>query len=104
MSGVHDASKKTHVESVVLQRYIEDPFLLDGRKFDYRCYLLMVTTDADGPGDGKRLHAFFHNGYVRSAGQKYHSGVSEDNWGAHITNFSVQKQVRSPKAVELWSR
>ena len=119
----------------MIQRYIEDPFLLEGRKFDYRCYLLITISNgtpfvrafSDGKGSGagadsarspllkefvgqdvgiqaprvakQKLRAFLHNGYVRSAGRAYNAAVSDENWAAHITNFSVQREARALPAL-----
>lgn len=132
-----------YVDTLVIQRYIEDPFLLEGRKFDYRCYLLVTVSNSteatsfvrafsDGKGSGagadsarspllsdcegqgvgaeearhgrvatskKQLLAFIHNGYVRSAGREYNAEVSDRSWAAHITNFSVQREVRASLAL-----
>lgn len=92
---MHNDGEAAHIESLVVQRYLENPFLLDGRKFDYRCYLLITTSfNSQKKNAGcKMISGFLHNGYVRSAGLPYNTTVSDTSWGAHITNFSVQKQV-----------
>lgn len=46
-------------QSIVMQRYISDPLLFDGHKFDFRVYLLIASTNP--------LIAFYHDGFLRLA-------------------------------------
>ncbi|GLI69399.1 hypothetical protein VaNZ11_014003 [Volvox africanus] len=69
--------------SLILQKYIELPMLLGGRKFDIRAYVLV------GP-DGS---VWFHKeAYVRTSSTLYdNSDLS--NRSSHLTNDAVQKHL-----------
>ena len=41
----------------LVQRYIANPLLVHGRKFDLRCFCLVARTDP--------LLCFYHDGYIR---------------------------------------
>ena len=73
----------------IVQEYINNPLLYQGRKFDIRVYVL-ITDDYD-----IYINSY---GYIRTSSEKYTykigNGVS-DNWEkdkfVHITNIAVQK-------------
>ena len=68
------------------QEYI-DPYLVDGRKFDFRVYFLIASADP--------VTVFFNYGNLRLALQKYGS----KSRAAHLTNYhqqlSIIKQIDS---------
>ncbi|KAF5302280.1 hypothetical protein FQA39_LY10319 [Lamprigera yunnana] len=72
-------------ESYVISRYINNPLLIGGKKFDLRLYV--VTTSF------RPLKAYqFRHGFCRFCTVKYDSSVAElDNMFVHLTNVSVQK-------------
>ncbi|MES1915142.1 MAG: hypothetical protein MHM6MM_007131 [Cercozoa sp. M6MM] len=109
----------TH-RTVIVQKYLGKPFLLDGRKFDIRVYLNIIhppqdETESHSPenrqerpahnhftwlppmqGEGPTLLGRFAPGYVRVSASKYkppkHSTtVATSSRGTHITNFHVQR-------------
>ena len=51
----------------VIQKYLENPLLLEGRKFDYRCYCFIACA--------KPLLVYFHPGYLRLSMNKYNMGI-----------------------------
>jgi hypothetical protein len=55
----------------VIQKYLENPLLLEGKKFDYRCYCLIACA--------KPLLVFFHPGYLRLSMNKYNMGTAHIN-------------------------
>jgi hypothetical protein len=54
----------------VIQKYIDRPLLLTGKKFDIRCYLLIACVNP--------LFVVFHHGYLRLSMQEY--SVSKKNY------------------------
>lgn len=71
------------VEPYVIQRYIDRPLLLGGKKFDLRLYLLCTSMSP--------LKLFvYRSGFARLSHQPY---TTDDvkNRGVHCTNVAVQK-------------
>lgn len=70
------------VEGWVVQKYIQNPLLLQGRKFDMRMYCLIARTQP---------HLWlFHPGYCKVALDSYDE-VDVTNTYAHLTNACVQR-------------
>ena len=71
--------------SYVVQKYIQDPALLHGHKFDFRIYVL-ITSVID-------LTIFlYEDGLVRLASQPYNQGQDIGDSYAHLTNYSLNKK------------
>lgn len=72
-------------ESYVISRYIDNPLLIGGKKFDLRLYILVTSY--------RPLKAYlFQHGFCRFCTVKYDTSVAElDNMYVHLTNVSVQK-------------
>ncbi|CAH3895086.1 polyglutamylase complex subunit TTLL1-like [Pieris brassicae] len=72
-------------ESYVISRYIDNPLLIGGKKFDLRLYVLVTSF--------RHLKAYlFQLGFCRFCTVKYDTSVTElDNMYVHLTNVSVQK-------------
>ncbi|NXY49677.1 TTL10 polyglycylase, partial [Ceuthmochares aereus] len=66
----------------IVQRYIEKPLLLEGKKFDVRSYLLIACTAP--------YVLFFAQGYVRLTCVNY--DVASDDLTVHLTNQSMQRK------------
>nr|XP_055237885.1 inactive polyglycylase TTLL10 isoform X1 [Gorilla gorilla gorilla] len=66
----------------VVQRYIQNPLLLDGRKFDVRSYLLIACTTP--------YMIFFGHGYARLTLSLYDPRSSD--LSGHLTNQFMQKK------------
>ncbi|XP_014639205.1 PREDICTED: inactive polyglycylase TTLL10 [Ceratotherium simum simum] len=73
----------------IVQRYIQNPLLLDGKKFDVRSYLLIACT--------MPYMVFFGHGYARLTLSLYDPCSSD--LGGHLTNQFLQK--KSPLYVLL---
>ncbi|XP_065711342.1 inactive polyglycylase TTLL10 isoform X3 [Patagioenas fasciata] len=66
----------------IVQRYIQQPLLLEGKKFDVRSYLLIACTAP--------YVLFFAQGYVRLTCVDY--DAASDDLTVHLTNQYMQKQ------------
>eukprot|EP01138_Halocafeteria_seosinensis_P005460 gb/GECG01005582.1/.p1 GENE.gb/GECG01005582.1/~~gb/GECG01005582.1/.p1 ORF type:complete len:1126 (+),score=144.66 gb/GECG01005582.1/:1-3378(+) len=86
ISLVRDVNTVNQNESSVAQKYVSKPFLIEGKKFDLRLYVL-VTSVAP-------LRAFlFQDGLVRLCSRKYvppkRSNLKKTK--VHLTNYAINK-------------
>nr|XP_037841163.1 inactive polyglycylase TTLL10 isoform X5 [Chlorocebus sabaeus]XP_037841164.1 inactive polyglycylase TTLL10 isoform X5 [Chlorocebus sabaeus]XP_037841166.1 inactive polyglycylase TTLL10 isoform X5 [Chlorocebus sabaeus] len=86
---IHHKSPFRGPQARVVQRYIQNPLLLDGRKFDVRSYLLIACTTP--------YMIFFSHGYARLTLSLYDPHSSD--LSGHLTNQFMQK--KSPLYVLL---
>lgn len=70
-------------KTYIIQKYIENPFLVHKRKFDIRCFALV--TGFNGVIQGY----FFTEGYLRTTSKPF--SLSVTNRLIHLTNDAVQK-------------
>ena len=71
-------------ETYVVSRYIDNPLLIGGRKFDLRIYVLVTSF--------RPLRMYLGDGFARFCTVKYDTDISEiDNPFIHLTNVSLQK-------------
>lgn len=68
--------------SLIAQRYIASPLLLNGHKFDIRAY--MYIADIGPP------LVFYHDGYLRVNIEPYDTDDLDNKW-SHISNIGLQK-------------
>lgn len=75
----------TAVASYIICRYIDNPLLVGGKKFDLRLYCLVTSF--------KPLKAYMYTqGFARFASVRYNNDLSDvDNLYMHLTNVSIQK-------------
>ncbi|KAG9335527.1 hypothetical protein JZ751_004554, partial [Albula glossodonta] len=74
---------EAQVESYVVQRYIENPYLISGRKFDLRVYVLVTSYQP--------LKAWlYRDGFARFSGTRFSLSSIDDQY-AHLTNVAVQR-------------
>ncbi|TPP63971.1 Protein polyglycylase TTLL10 [Fasciola gigantica] len=79
----------TGIPARIIQRYIHNPLLLDGRKFDIRCYMLVANS--------MPYLVLYHPGYVRLSMYPY--STQDPSLLTHLTNQYIQK--RDPKYNEV---
>ncbi|XP_056671402.1 tubulin polyglutamylase TTLL7 isoform X2 [Monodelphis domestica] len=86
ISLVRNAEKLSAQDHLIVQEYIDKPFLMEGYKFDLRIYILITSCDP--------LKIFlYHDGLVRMGTEKY-SPPNDTNLSQlfmHLTNYSVNK-------------
>jgi len=89
---VTDIADVRYGQDCVLQKYIGNPCLLDGYKFDLRLYVLVTSFSP--------LEAFLYgNGFARLSSRQYTTSASAANdLSIHLTNSSVQKHIKSGAA------
>ena len=85
--NIKDISMK---KTLIVQEYMQEPYLIDNLKFDLRLYVLILSCDP--------LRLFlYQDGIVRFATDEYqpYSQDSEkkslNNFCMHLTNYSVNK-------------
>ena len=71
-------------ESCIISKYINNPYLLNGLKFDLRIYVLVTSFQP------LRLYVY-KEGLARFASEKYVNDLT-DNKFIHLTNYSVNKK------------
>ena len=71
------------LREIVVQKYIENPLLIDGRKFDLRVYMIVVCM--------KPYLVLYQSGYVRMSLNPYSTENFAKDKITHLTNNSVQK-------------
>lgn len=76
-----------HRRTFILQKYIDRPLLIKGRKFDIRVFGTMTSIN------GYLKGYFYEDGYIRTSSTKYTS-KSNDVF-IHLTNDAVQKHAEN---------
>ena len=79
------ASSKLSESSYVISRYIEDPLLIGGKKFDLRLYVLVTSY--------RPLRVYmYQSGFARFCNVKYSDNLEDlNNPFMHLTNVAIQK-------------
>lgn len=92
--GIFITNEIEHVSNLeepsVVQEYLNQPYLIDGLKFDMRVYVLVMSSEP--------LKIFMHKeGLVRFATQKYKplnldsNKETLNNMFMHLTNYALNK-------------
>lgn len=74
--------------SYIVQKYIENPLLINKRKFDIRCYSLVTSIN------GNICGYWYKDGYIRTACKEF-SLKNVANKYIHLTNDAIQKNSNS---------
>lgn len=81
--GKDRKSGEDEIETYIVQRYIERPLLIGGKKFDMRIYVLVTSYVP--------LRAWvYREGFARFSGTRYSIDHIEDTF-VHLTNTAIQK-------------
>ena len=85
ISLVNDLSQITYGEPIVVQRYIKNPLLINGYKFDMRIYVVVTSVNP--------LEAFlYRDGFGRFSTIPFSlDPTDKNNKYIHLTNVSIQK-------------
>ena len=86
---ISELSQVVYLEPMVVQKYIPDPLLIRGFKFDMRIYVLVTSFNP--------LEAFLYNeGFARMSTQIYNldSDNLQNNY-IHLTNVAINKEKKS---------
>ena len=82
---IDDLSEVPLSEPLVISKYIDNPLLINGLKFDLRLYVLVTSFDP--------LKIYIYNeGLVRFASETYNIETIKSNIYAHLTNYSINKK------------
>ena len=86
ISIIKEISQVSYSQPIVIQRYVSNPMLFMGYKFDLRIYVLVTSFNP--------LEAFIHKeGLARFGSRKYSNNPeSLGDTRVHLTNTSLQKE------------
>jgi tubulin polyglutamylase TTLL4 len=80
-------------KKALLQRYLARPYLIDGRKFDLRIYVLVSGVDP--------MRVYVHSeGLTRISTNKYSLNNTQDRF-AHLTNYTINKKAPNYQAASV---
>ena len=96
---VNNLNDVSYSQNMVVQRYIKNPLLVNGFKFDLRLYVCVLSF-------APTMEAFIHSkGFARYSSQKYASDAeSLENTMIHLTNSSIQNKVMQADNAESGSK
>lgn len=78
------------VDSFLVQKYLTNPYLIEGYKFDMRIYVLVTSVNP--------LEAFLYkDGFARVSNMKFSIG-NIDNKLVHLTNAAIQNKIAAAGA------
>ncbi|OMJ75087.1 hypothetical protein SteCoe_25864 [Stentor coeruleus] len=77
-------NKHQENRTYIIQKYIQNPLLINKRKFDIRCYALITSFANQLQG------YFFKDGYLRTSCKEFNIKNTNDKF-IHLTNDAIQK-------------
>ena len=72
-------------DTAIISRYLADPLLINGHKFDLRIYVLVTSYEP------LRIY-IYKEGLVRFASEEYNMKDFKNNLFTHLTNYSINKK------------
>lgn len=76
-------------ETYVVQKYVEKPYTIGGKKFDLRLYVLVTSFSP-------LVFWMYRTGFARFSNSRYTNNKTDiDNLYMHLTNASIQKHAES---------
>lgn len=85
ISIIDDINDVNVDELSVISRYVTNPLLINGHKFDLRIYVLVTCYEP------LRVY-IFQEGLARFASETYTSKINKNNKYMHLTNYSINKK------------
>ena len=83
---IDDVNEVSVEETSVISRYISNPLLINGHKFDLRLYVVVTSFEP------LKIY-IFKEGLARFASEPYvGSKINKDNMFVHLTNYSINKK------------
>jgi hypothetical protein len=83
---IDDVNEVSVEETSVISRYISNPLLINGHKFDLRLYVVVTSFEP------LRIY-IYKEGLARFATEEYISNkATKDNIYVHLTNYSINKK------------
>ena len=81
-----DNISEVNVEELsIISRYISNPLLINGHKFDLRIYVVVTSYEP------LRVYVF-KEGLARFASESYSTKFNKNNRYMHLTNYSINKK------------
>ena len=81
-----DDISEVNVDDVsVISRYVSNPLLINGHKFDLRVYVCVTSFDP------LRVY-IYKEGLARFASEPYNNSNAKSNKFMHLTNYSINKK------------
>jgi hypothetical protein len=80
---VREKSEDTD-RTAIIQKYIENPLLINKRKFDIRCYGVLTRIN------GLMRGYFYQDGYLRTSSKEFNVQNLANKY-IHLTNDAIQK-------------
>lgn len=82
---INSLGELNYLDNIVVQKYIANPLLIEGYKFDMRIYVLVTSFHP--------LEAFvYREGFARFSTEKYSlEPMDMKNNFVHLTNFAINK-------------